>query len=446
MCWLAWYGGWSDICALSDLLHDPLNEDDSAEVNMKSLIASFNKNTTEWKAVFDAEDPEFTPFPDGWDKNKSKEQTLEFNRALKSSNTEGVDGTREVRDTNNLGLTRFQRLCILRCLRPDKVVPSIVRFVANTLGHKFTEPPSFDLLASFRDSNNITPIVFVLSPGTDPMSNILRLAARKDTKVSSLSLGKGQGPVAKSLVNAATVSGGWAVLQNCHLFPSWMGELAEMCQTFAQSGSSTIHNGFRLWLTSYPSKDFPVSILQNSVKLTNEPPNGIRANLMRSYGMDPISSRSFFEGSSVPTKFKKLLFALCFFHAIVQERRQFGSLGWNIPYEFTDSDLEISVRQLHSFLEEAALNANQNDSASLYNEDLAANVPFAKLRYVIGQCNYGGRVTDDKDPKADQYYSRVLLQTGNFAGPGEAKRKQCILCAESKQQGRARRRRSSSLE
>ena len=73
------------------------------------------------------------------------------------------------------------------------------------------------------------------------------------------------------------------------------------------------------------------------------------------------------------------------------------AFGWNIPYEFTDSDLEISVRQLHSFLEEAALNANQNDSASLYNEDLAANVPFAKLRYVIGQCNYGGRVTDDKD-------------------------------------------------
>ena len=113
-------------------------------------------------------------------KDKSKEQKHRFNRRLK----EGVGAKGAVSDgSQNLGLTRFQRLCVLRSLRPDKVVPSVVRFVANTVGHKFTEPPPFDLLASFRDSNNVTPIVFVLSPGTDPMSNILRLAARKDVKI-----------------------------------------------------------------------------------------------------------------------------------------------------------------------------------------------------------------------------------------------------------------------
>ena len=81
---------------------------------------------------------------------------------------------------------------------------------------------------------------------------------------------------------------------------------------------------------------------------------GIRGNMKRSYMLEPLCSPDFFEGCTKPSAFKNLLFGLVYFHAVVQERRKFGPLGWNIPYGFDDGDQRISARQLRMFLDENA--------------------------------------------------------------------------------------------
>lgn len=162
-------------------------------------------------------------------------------------------------------------------------------------------------------------------------------------RLKTISLGQGQGPRAEKMITEAARHGQWVVLQNCHVAFSWMGDLERICNDTTLTDGA--NSDYRLWCTSYPSSVFPVSVLQNSVKMTNEPPKGLRANMHRSFTSDPLMRDKFFTNAFLFSDqankcWLRGVFALVFFHAVVQERREFGPLGWNIPYEFNESDLK----------------------------------------------------------------------------------------------------------
>lgn len=83
---------------------------------------------------------------------------------------------------------------------------------------------------------------------------------------------------------AATVSGSWVMLQNCHLACSWLPTLDCIVKNLGSS-SSLSKPSFRLFLSAAPVPYFPIGVLQRSIKITDEPPRGIQANLRRSYNM-----------------------------------------------------------------------------------------------------------------------------------------------------------------
>ena len=128
-------------------------------------------------------------------------------------------------------LTSFQKLILIKCFKEEKVrdtntqyclycchfqvVFAVGDFVSENLGKTFVESPSIDLSILFNDMSSITPLVFILSQGSDPMSNFQRFAKEKGyiERIHAISLGQGQGPVAEKMINNATQNGDWVFLQ-----------------------------------------------------------------------------------------------------------------------------------------------------------------------------------------------------------------------------------------
>jgi len=294
-------------------------------------------------------------------------------------------------------VSSFQKLLVVKCFRPEKIIDVVGEFIAGEMGREYIEQPPLDLHTVFPDTNNATPIVFVLSTGADPMSTIVRFATEKSylDRMHAISLGQGQGPIAAALIEKSSKKGDWVVLQNCHLAKSWMPKLEKIVEGFPIE--TTIHDDFRLWLTSMPAKYFPTPVLQTSCKLTFEPPKGMRANLIGTWAA--MTQADFENIATKPYEWKKLLFGLTFFHAVVQERRKFGPLGWNIRYDFNATDMEICMQTLRMFLDEQPV------------------IPWDALLYLSGQIHYGGRVTDSNDKGTllcilKAFYTPEILKEG----------------------------------
>jgi len=289
----------------------------------------------------------------------------------------------------------FLKLLVVRCLRPDRMPIALSTFVANALpsGSKFTECDaalnSFQILDdTFGDTGPNTPIYFVLSPGSDIVSDVDRLALKyrmeKGTSYHNISLGQGQDVVAMETLRTAAQVGHWVLLNNVHLMPRWLIELEKLLDEFALGDT---HVDFRLFLSSDPATGIPVGLLSRSIKLTNEPPSGLKANLKRAF-----CAFSAEEVEEMDSRTRGVLFGLCHFHALMLERKKFGPKGFNMMYPFSGGDLLASAIVLRNYMESAAA------------------TPWKDLRYLFGEIMYGGHIVNDFDRELCNTYLEYFLK------------------------------------
>ncbi|OMJ79537.1 hypothetical protein SteCoe_20429 [Stentor coeruleus] len=302
----------------------------------------------------------------------------------------------------------INRLLILRSLKPELVGMAVKSYVKSILGEKYLHPVIFSLQNIYKETAPLKPLVFVLTSGTDPLSLIKRYTNEIGTHLITVSLGKGQGERAEKIIRDSSVDGRWVLLQNCHLALSWLPRLELILEEMSsETEAKKIHHSFRLTLTAAPTEGFPVSILRKSVKAVSQLPSGLSNSLLGIYSAiaDSKEESHFYESCSKPDFWKKLFFHLSFFHCVIRERGLYGPIGWNVKYEFNESDLRISSRQLLQMINQFPM------------------PPFEALTHITAECNYGGRVTDDFDRRTLKeillsfYNPDVLKETHTMVVP-----------------------------
>jgi dynein heavy chain len=281
--------------------------------------------------------------------------------------------------------TDFQKLLVIRALRPDRMVNSLTQFIANQIGEKYTEDVVFTLEETYSEATPTMALFFILSPGIDPVKNIETLGhkigfSEMAGTLYSVSLGEGQEENAINFLSKGATDGAWVIVQNLHLMGKWLLALEKHIEKLRMG---EMHEKFRLFYTAEPSEDIPPGILQNSIKVTSEPARGSKANLMRALA---LFNDDTMEQCQKDREFKALLFHLCIFHAIMVERRKFGPQGFNRVYNFNPSDLQICSELLFDSL------------------DQAQPIPWVPLRYLIGEIMYGGHISDDRDRRLCKTY------------------------------------------
>merc|ERR1719327_1455051 len=149
-----------------------------------------------------------------------------------------------------------------------------------------------------------------------------------------------------------------------------------------------IDEDYRMWITCEITPRFPIGLLQMAIKVTLEPPAGLKAGLARTF--TTMVSQELLDKVD-HEKWRCLVFVQAFLHSVVQERRKFGAIGWCVPYEYNNSDLDACLLFLEKHVSTSVL--------------VGSEISWVTVQYMVAEAQYGGRITDDLDRELFSTYA-----------------------------------------
>ena len=289
----------------------------------------------------------------------------------------------------------FQQLLTVQSLRPDRLETAMEIFAQKGLGLKQLSPPALSLKAVYRETRAEEPILMIISPGTDPSQELLEVSDKVRQTLHEVALGQGQADLALEKLRDAMQHGQWLVLKNLHLMTFWVPTLTKEIQAVSP------HKDFRLWLTAEAHPKFPSVLSESCLKITYESPPGIKRNLQTT--LNSWSPELFSRGDNLIRA--QTLFALAWFHAVLQERRTFIPQGWANYYEFSDGDIRSGLEVIENLFEERDGSVNWDFIHGLFKNAI-----------------YGGRVDNVFDLRILESYLEDIFN-GNIIGGSNRNKK-----------------------
>jgi dynein heavy chain 1 len=337
---------------------------------VKELETQLSEHAPAWQAFLTANEPEKdVPWPSGSSHGKHDSKAWL---------------------TSDL-LLAARRVTIVKMFRSDRIMHGLAIFSDLAFGVDMPSLSDYDLQRVVKEEVGPThPVALASVAGYDASYRVDNLSRDTGTPCTSIAMGSAEGfTLADQAIANAARTGVWVLLKNVHLAPTWLAHLEKRLHSLSPAP------GFRLFLTMETNPVIPVNILRQSRIIMNEPPPGVRANLL-----DTLRGISHARLQTGPAEKARLYFLLSWFHAVVQERLRYLPIGWSKGYEFNDSDFDTAVSTIDSWLGALAKGKANVDPAQ---------IPWNALRTLIKQAVYGGRVDSDYDQRVvDAFVDRIF--------------------------------------